>query len=74
MGAQGLAPSTLQDGAAAAAEDAEGTPEEDETTRAFRAAAEALREQREEAAMSVEERISKCDNIYAQTRAYLVLC
>ena len=49
----------VQDGASGA-EAAEATPEEDETTRAFRQAAVALREQREEAAMSVEERISKC--------------
>jgi len=34
--------------------------EEDETARMFRLAAEQLKEKREEAAMSVEERILKC--------------
>ena len=47
----------VQDGTAEATEE---EPEEDETARAFREAAEALREQREEAAMAVEDRISKC--------------
>jgi hypothetical protein len=46
-----------QNGAAEAAEE-EG--EEDETARAFRQAAEALKEQREEAALAPEDRISKC--------------
>ncbi len=38
----------------------EEADEETETARMFREAAEALKEKREEEAMSVEERISKC--------------
>ncbi len=39
---------------------ADDEPEEDEVTAAFRRAAEAVKEKREEEAMSVEERIYKC--------------
>ena len=45
----------VQDGVAEEMEE-----EETETARMFRQAAEALKEKREEDAMSVEERISKC--------------
>lgn len=45
----------MQDGVAEEMEE-----EETETARMFRQAAEALKEKREEDAMSVEERISKC--------------
>lgn len=40
--------------------EAEEAEEESETARMFREAAEALKEKRDEEAMSVEERISKC--------------
>lgn len=40
--------------------EAEQADEESETARMFREAAEALKEKRDEEAMSVEERISKC--------------